>query len=110
MLEVGTVSKVVAVPVVKLVELTVAVHCAARLPRVSVTVTAPSGPDRIGEPTVALPRLAVDGWEMLSAPALRLKVALVAADAWGVTNASAEIPTTTAGMSRRKQLPLPRMI
>jgi hypothetical protein len=94
---------------VKFVELTVAVQVAVRLPRPSVTVTFPRLPVKLRLPVEAVPRLAVDGWLMLSDPPFSVNVPAVAADADGAVNARAPSPRTAAGTNFRKKPALPRM-
>jgi hypothetical protein len=76
----GSVSGVVAVPVVNDVAVTAVVHAPSSSPRASVTVTAPSCAVIVAAPTAAEPRAAVAGVVMLSAPALRMKVTVVSPD------------------------------
>ena len=69
----ATVSLGVAVPVVKEVDVTVAVHSGNSPPRWSDTVTVPSRPLILAAPTDALPRLALPGTVIDNEPAVARK-------------------------------------
>jgi hypothetical protein len=86
---VGTVSAAVPPPVLKLVEVTDAVHAAVSRARLSVTCTAPNCPE-IEVPGVPLPRLAVPGTVIPRDPPETMNVVVVspgAAYAGAVTTA-----------------------
>src|SRR5579864_4225367 len=112
MLLLATVSYWVAVPVVKLVELTVAVQVLLRFPRVSLTETAPRFLERVRDPTATLPRFAEAGSLMVNDPAVNWNVVVVpAAEAPGAATDKPAAATASAGMNRIKRLlVLPRIV
>src|SRR5947209_5165523 len=76
----ATVSFVVDVPVTKVVDDTVVVQLLTRSPRVSATVTEPSWPAAVAAPVLTVPVASATveaGTVMASAPAVRVKVAVV---------------------------------